>query len=345
MHAVKENEEFEYWIVPEEKLETKILTDQIQSITHNDTTGVTPYLINLNFLDDKKSYLIQIAYISLINSQPVLKAIFEFVAYEKEDSYLFASPLLRNTQEWKTKTAGYLIFHYPNEMAERVIDQYISLVTVYDKKLGISKTTEYYLCDDCQDMESFLRLCGILYQRAYNGNSWPMADFHFEEKIIALYSRGMLRKEYVDPHDVFHGRANIVSPADVRNYYMICGYAYVCGGTWSGTWRVNWKEIKQRFKETLWNDKNVDWLNLYFDQYNFGESKERPIILTQFINALILETVEKEKGFADVMLLFKSGNMYQGRKQFFSVLEEITGINEVNFNDKVEEIIKNLSGL
>lgn len=317
LYSIKKNEKIEDWLLPEEKCETQILIDGIKSFTTNNALEVKPHLINLEMLDDKKSYSVQVAYISYQNSSSSLKAIFEFIVHKNGSDFLISSPLRRYTREWRTKTAGHLIFHYQNNLVENVSDQYVRIVNDYDRKLGISKTTEYYFCDNCEETTSLLRLVGMQYNVNYNGYSWPMVDFHSDEKIIAIYNQDRSRKEFVDPHDIFHGRANIVIPSNVRNYYMICGCAYIYGGTWNGTWRVNWSEIQKRFKETLFKDRNVDWLRLYFERYNFGESEDQPILVTQFINALIIQKVEKEKGYSNVMKLFASGNMYKNRDTFF----------------------------
>lgn len=339
--SIKDNGSYKSWIQPGEEAITQILIAEMQDFVLNDTVGFKPYLISIDPLSNKKAYSIQIAYMSLCeSSQPLLKAIFEFVVHKNNNKYFFSSPLSENTKEWKTKKFEHLIFHYQNDMAESIINQYIQIIPEYDEKLGIEKTTEYFFCDDCQDLPSLLRLVGIHYKIDYNGLSWPMTDFETGERKIALYNRNMSRKEFVDPHDAFHGRANIAVPRNIQNYYMVCGCAYIYGGTWSGDWRIDWTGIQGRFKETLFKDKNTDWLKLYFERYNFGESKERPIIITQFINALIIQKLEREQGYSAVMKLFSSGNMYQNRDAFFKILEEVTGINEKNFNKKVGRLIK-----
>jgi hypothetical protein len=341
LSSVKDNDSYENWILPNEKDKTQILITEIQDFMLKDTIGFKPYLINFELLGDKKVYSIQIAYISLLeNYQPLLKAIFEFIVHKYNDTFLFSSPLSENTKEWKTRRFENLIFHYQNHIAESVIDQYIKIVPDYDKKLGIRKTTEYFFCDDCQDLASLLRLVGIYYKIDYNGLSWPMTDFDTEGRKVALYNRSMSRKEFVDPHDTFHGRANLAVPKNIQNYYMVCGCAYIYGGTWSGDWKIDWAGIQKRFKETSFNDKKTDWLKLYFERYNFGESKERPILITQFINALIIQKVEKEQGYSAVMKLFSSGNMYQDKDHFFKILEEVIGINEKNFNEKIRKLIE-----
>ncbi|MBK5722858.1 hypothetical protein JGH11_18465, partial [Dysgonomonas sp. Marseille-P4677] len=340
--TIKNKEKTNKWISPDNLSETQILLDEIQGFVNNDTLEFMPHWINCELLPDKTSYSIQVAYISLSESQPLLRAIFEFIAYKKDDNFLFASPLKRNTKEWKTKTEGHLIFHYQNNIAENVINQYIKIVNDYDQKLGINPISEFYFCDNCQDMTSLLRLTGITYNMAYNGFSWNMTDFKIQDRIIALYGQNMSRQEIVDPHDVFHGRASIAIPQNLRNHYMVCGCAYVYGGSWG----ISWDNIKKMFKEKMSSDKNADWQKLYFDRFNFGESQEKHLLVTQFINALIIEKVEKEQGFSAVLKLLSSGNMYKEKDKFFEILKAVTGIDETNFNSEISQLInKSMKGI
>jgi hypothetical protein len=116
---------------------------------------------------------------------------------------------------------------------------------------------------------------------------------------------------------------------------MICGCAYLYGGSWG----ISWEEIVKTFKTKMINNKHTDWLKLYDERYNFGESEEKHLLVTQFINALIIQKVEKEKGFAAVKELLSSGNFIKERGNFFKILEKITGINEKNFNKEVWKLI------
>lgn len=161
-----------------------------------------------------------------------------------------------------------------------------------------------------------------------------MLDLRTDDKLFAFYKK---RKptNIIDPHDLFHWRANIVILQEIRNHYMVCGAGYVYGGSWG----MSWDDIQQMFKTRMSYDKKTDWLKLYFERYNFGESWEEHLLITQFINALIIEKTEREKGFAAVMELLSSGNIYRQRDQFFAVLEKVTGINERNFNKKVSKLI------
>jgi hypothetical protein len=334
LFSIKEDKDIETWILSEEKTETQILIGEIQDFANNDTINYKPHLINLETFSDNISHSIQIAYMSSENSQP-LHAIFEFIAHKKDDKFLFSSPLVRNTKEWNVKTHDYLVFHYQNKNHEIAVDEYAKYIKKYDEKLGVTRKTDYYFCDDCENLTQMMRLVGMPYKLDYNGFAWNSFYFDLEDKSINIFSKRLSQQKTIDPHDLFHVSASYAIPAELRNHFMVCGCAYVYGGSW----RISWTDIQKIFKARMTYDKKTDWLALYFERYNFGESQERHLLVTQFVNALIIEKVEKEQGFSAVMKLLSSGNIFKEREKFFKILEEVTGINEKNFNKKVGKLI------
>jgi len=331
--SIKEDKGVENWVVPEEKIETQILIDEIQSFAGNDTINYKPYLISLEAFSDRTSYSAQIAYISLDSSQP-LHALFEFIVHKKDENFLFSSPLIRNTRNWHTKTDGHLVFYYQNKNTEDVVNQHIKYIKEYDNMLNVTTKTEYYFCDDCESLTQVLRMAGILYKINYNGLTWNGISFVVNDKILLLQTQRQSRKSIVDPHYLFHFRADMATPEN-NNYYMVCAGANV----YSGCWGMNWQEIKTLFKEKMFENKKQNWLQLYFDRHNFGESRAEYLFVTTFINGLLIEKAEKEQGFHAVKKLLASGDMYKDKDAFFKILEEITGINEKNFNKKVGKLI------
>jgi len=336
LNAIQQPDKDNQWILPSEKTETEFLIDDMKDMYKSDSIIVQPYLINIAALSDKGSYLVQISYMSVNNDIPFLRAIFELIAHKTNDSFLFSSPLVRNTKEWRTKTVEFLTFHYQDVSAENAINQWSKAIIEYDKKLNVKQPMEVYCCNDCNDMTCMQRLTGIIYKIDYNGFDWNMMDNTINGKIIAFYPQRESHREVVDTHDLFHWCANTAIPQEQRNFYMICGCAYVYGGSWG----ISWEDIQKMFKQRMSYDEKTDWLKLYFERYNFGESQAKHLLITQFINALILQKVEKEQGFPAVKELLSSGDMYKNRAHFFNILEKVAGINEKNFNEKAAKLIQ-----
>lgn len=324
-------------VLPAEQAETLLLLDEIREMFSDDSLATEAYLMGVEALYDKKSYVVQVAYIAEQQGLPMLKACFDFVAHKVESGFLFSSPLKRNTCDWKTETNDYLTFYYQSDKAKTTVNQYVKYILEFDTKLNINRKTDFYLCDECESMVQMLQLVGVRYKADYNGFAWNSISFTMEDKVVTIESQRLSRRQVIDPHDLFHWRASLAIP-EGKNHYMVCGAAYV----YCGSWGISWEGIQQLFKTRMVYDKNTDWLALYFERYNFGESWENHLLVTQFINALVVQKVEKEQGFSAVMELLRSGDMYTDRAKFFDVLERVAGINGANFNQKVSELVAGL---
>src|SRR5258708_26080409 len=86
-----------------EKVETFILLDEIRGIEKSgkfkDDYFYKPYLTNVVPLKDNQ-YIIQVSFIGTNENVALLRTSFEFIAHKKDNSFLFSSPLSRNTKNW-----------------------------------------------------------------------------------------------------------------------------------------------------------------------------------------------------------------------------------------------------
>ena len=57
------------------------------------------------------------------------------------------------------------------------------------------------------------------------------------------------------------------------------------------------------------------------------------------LNALIVQKIEKEKGFEGVWEFLNCGPYEKTNENYFKTLEKLTGITKNSFNDKVWELI------
>lgn len=330
-HRSNENK----YLSSSEKPENDLLLKQLKDVAEKQKSdnSLKPYLSNISSVESN-IYLVQFAFIGVLNDNPYLQAIFEILAKKEENDFLFYPTLSRNTKDWKKETNGYLTSYFQPDNKEYAVE-YMRYMRKFDEILGVFEPTTLYFCENCETLQQLMQLSGVLYQLDYNGLTWSMIDFETPNMKFAFYPNTFYSGKSVDPHDIFHGRANTAIPYEERNWYMICGCAYIYGGNWG----MDWSDIKRIFKERMTYDKNTDWLTLYYERYNFGESKEKYLFTTQFINALIIEDLEKRKGFAEVLKLLASKNMYKDRKAFFGILDNITGINEQNFNQNIGKLV------
>ena len=104
---------------------------------------------------------------------------------------------------------------------------------------------------------------------------------------------------------------------------------------------MTWQEIFKMFKTKVASDKNANWANYKENPVNFGESQAKHLMVDYVANALLIQKIEKEKGFAGVWELLNCGPSEKGNENFYKALEKLTGITKANYNEKVWELINN----
>lgn len=335
--AQKPNEENKY-VLPTENIETYIQLDEINGIENSgrfkDVFFYKPYLTNVVLIENN-NYLIKVSYIGVNEKNPILCGSFEFIAHKNKDSFLFSSPLKRNTAHWKTMITGNNSFHYQSTINKNKVNEFTALVNVFDKKLkSVHKISEFYLCADFIELQ---KLIGVDYKLDYN--SYPentLSSTIGDKKLTVMGSKSSTFDNF-DPHDVWHDRLSLVIPRQNVNKPIDEGCAYLYGGSWG----MSWKDIFNKFKTKVCSDKKTDWLTNYGTFENFGESKAMHLMMEYVLNALFIKKIEKEKGFEGVWEFLNCSPYEKTNEQYFKSLEKLTGISKTNFNDKVWELINN----
>lgn len=325
------------YVLKEDLLETSVLLDEMKGIEKSaklkDDNFYKGYLTNVVQID-KSNFIIQISYIGINENIPILNASFEILAKYIDDKFYFLSPLQRNTLSWQTKKIGNCTFHFKKELNTKIATDYVKDIAFFDKKLNAPQDNIVWY--GCNDMPELLKNIGVLYKLEYNGRS--VSTFNANENKTTLLVNGTYNTSFnsYEPHDLWHERTRNAIPKNTINKPVDEGCAYLYGGSWG----ISWPQILKTFKEKVASNPKSDWLSLYDGFYNFGESKEKHLIVSYLINALIVEKIEKEKGFPAVIELLSCGKYEKSNDNYFKVLEKLTGINRVNFNEKVGELIK-----
>ncbi len=334
---LKENPNKEnVFILNEDLLETSVLLDEIKGIEKstkfNDNSLYKSYLTNVVPLN-KTDFLIQFSYIGVSENTPVLKASFEVIGKLKENQFYFCSPLKRNTTSWKSEKIGNCTFHFKNSLNIKIASEYVKKVAFFDAKLKISNgKIEWYGCNDLPEM---LQTIGVRYKLDYNGRSSSAFNANENNSVLLISGTGNTNFSTFDPHDLWHDRLHNVLSTSIINKPVDEGCAYLYGGSWG----ISWNQILKIFKEKVSSNPKSDWLSLYEQFYNFGESKEKHLLVGYVINALIVEKIEKEKGFSSVMELLSCGKYEKTNEKYFATLDKLTGITKENFNDSVWKLI------
>ncbi|MBD1385363.1 hypothetical protein IDJ75_08750 [Mucilaginibacter rigui] len=321
------------FILPAERLTTYALVDEMKGMEQNaqlhDKKFYKPYLTNI--VKQRDGYLVQIAYIGVTEGTPVIRASFKLIAKKQGGKILFYSPLKQNTTGWKTKTLGNITFRFKDTLNTIDTKAFQKTVALYDKKLQANAPIIQYYCDNFAEAQQLL---GVDYKADYAGVKDNNLTANENGTSLIINGWGAEQHRF-DPHDLFHDRLRTVLSPDVINRPVDEGAAYLYGGSWGFTW----PQIITKFKTYVSQNPNADWLTLYSDGTNFN-NEAKILKISYVINALIIQQLEKEKGFPAVMELLSCGKKEKGDENYFKALAKLTGINKADFNVRVGGLIK-----
>ncbi len=331
----KPNSENPY-VQNQDLLETSALLDEMKEIEkstkYKDNNYYKAYLNNIAQLDSS-NFLIQFSYIGINENVPIMVASFEILAQQKGNQFYFCSPLKRNTTSWKIKKTGNIVFHYKNTINQKITNQYSKSVKSFDQKLNAqNKKIEWYGFSDMPDM---LQNIGVTYKLNYNGRISAAFTAIENNSLLIVSGDNNSAFQSFDPHDLWHERLHNVLSTKIINRPIDEGSAYLYGGSWG----ISWQQILKTFKEKISSNPKTNWLTTYDDFYNFGENQQKHLMVPYVINALLVQKIEKEKGFPAVLEFLSCGKYLKGNENYFKVLEKLTGINQTNFNESVWKLI------
>lgn len=323
------------FILKEALLETSALMDEVKEMEQNiklkDTAFYKCYLTNAVRLNED-SFLVQLCYMGVVAGTPVLRAAFKLLAKKEGDRFYFYSPLKQNTAAWKSKIINHTTYYFKDTLNTTDVKEYQKTVNIYDHKLKAPVTpTNFYYCDHLTEA---LQLIGVDYKLDYNGRKNDNLTAH--ENNVSLIMNGWTSNKYrFDPHDLWHDRLRTVLSNEVINRPVDEGCAYLYGGSWG----LTWTEVLTSFLKYSTAHPRADWVGLYKTSENYTNG-DKPLKICNAINALVVQNIEKEKSFGEVMSLLGCGAQQTGDTNYFSALEKTTGINQANFNKYVWNLLK-----
>ncbi|MBK8391686.1 MAG: hypothetical protein IPL23_21445 [Saprospiraceae bacterium] len=80
-------------------------------------------------------------------------------------------------------------------------------------------------------------------------------------------------------------------------------------------------------------------MNFKETQEGYVGNKGDKFVVDYIINAIILQKIENEKGFAGVWEFLNCGPYEKGNENYFTALETLTSINKSNYNNMVLNLL------
>ncbi|WP_259070056.1 hypothetical protein HDF24_24575 [Mucilaginibacter sp. X4EP1] len=323
------------YVLKENLPETAVLIDEIKGMENGkgpNNKNVYKCYLNSIMLLDSTDFLVQLSYMKIEESTPIVRLSFKLLAKKIDGQFYFSSPLKRNTAAWKVKKVGDFTLYYKTTLQTDAVNNYVKKAHEFDKKLQApAYTTIIYYCDD---LEEELQLIGIDYKLDYNGFSYGgFSDF--EEGIDLDVTCETSHNPFpFEIHDLWHDRLHHTVARSTINKPVDEACAYLYGGSWN----ISWNDIFKKFK--VYMGTNKDWLTAFTDNKNFGDTQLAHLYVSYVIDALLVQKIEKEKGFQGVLELLTCGKKQLDDANYFAALNKITGINKSNFNAEVEKLVE-----
>ena len=279
------------------------------------------------------NFLVQLNYMGYAEGLPVVRASFRLMAKKDGDKFYFYSVLTRNTAAWKVNRIGYISFHFKDTLKVREAKAYLDFVNACNKRLNVkAEPINYYECDNFPEV---LQVLGVDYKSNYTAIRYDDITAHENNTTVEI-NGGYTETYRFDRHDLWHDRLHMVLSTDKINRPVDEGCAYLYGGSWG----TPWPEVTAIFKKYVAEHPDADWLKLYHGNIRFNSDPQKPFYVAYFINALIVQKIEKEKGFAPVMELLGCGKRQDDDDNYFKALEKVSGIGKGDFNKAVWELVK-----
>jgi len=284
---------------------------------------------------DSGTFRVQFAYMGVRDTIPSLRMYCTLLAKRKGDRFYFSSPLSSNTMSWKMREIGNCRFHYKNEINIKRAEDYQKKVAFYDSKLSVPpQVIDFYCCDGLSEA---MRVVGVEYKSDYNGLAYEELSGYAANRSVVLCGFAWVNGfNDWDTHDTWHGRLhNQVSTNTInRPVDEACAYLY------GGSWRIyGWGDVLRLFREYARAHPDADWLALYKEGANFIPPP-KILKISYAINALIVQRLEKEKGFPAVMELLTCGKKEPGDANYFAAVRKLTGVDTAGYNAYVGQLLK-----
>jgi hypothetical protein len=322
-------------VVTKTDIMTMPLTDELNGIQANwnlrDSLFYKPYLDNLILLSDT-SYLIQLSYLGVNNGLPALRASFEMLAKQNNDHFFFYSPLDTRTKSWKRETIDNITFVFQNNIDRVKAHQFAKLDSFFNVKLNTPAQRTIFIQAD--NFPQALYLAGVNFKSDYAGHSYNSLSDYADNRRVVISGRPGSFPNY-DPHDSWHEKLRTIMPDSVINRPVDEGCAYLFGGSWG----YSWYQVLDSFMVYVHQNPGANWVSLYKngDKFNMGIYQNA---IAYILNALLVERIQQEKGFASVMKLLSCGKREKGDANYFITLQKITGITALTFNDEINIILQ-----
>lgn len=315
------------------KLTIATLTS-LKGIENNDKDSIINFykrqLINLYPISTTE-YFISVVYVGhRTNEAPILKTIFNLVAKNENEKFIFSLPISYLTKTWKTKVVGNVTYHFSDninfERAKLFDKKNISIA----KKLNLKpEKFNFYLCDNYQEV---LHLLGYEYDLESNGKTRDGYGVDANTIFSIMHNEDF-------SHDLFHYYSAKVR-TNKRNGTAEEGIAYSWGNTYYTKQNgeiVTQRELVLSLKKYLQDNPQTSLIDLFDKKPKIFNDLAKEVSVKSTLSSLICDEIEKKKGIKGIKLLLNCGS---GDDNYFKCVDGLVQINRTNFDKEVMKLVE-----
>lgn len=335
---IEHDELTDTWLTPKKTALTKSqLQDLVKYEARKDSTLAQvqdKQLINI-YPILKDEYFLSIAYTyQRPKLLPILIYTINLIATKKNDKFTFSIPIDYLTRYWKTQKIGNINYHFRENLNEKRAALFNKKNTSIAKKLGVDpEQMDFYMTDNFQEI---FELLGFEYSVFTSGKYRD--GYGVDAKTIFAIDGN---EDF--SHDIFHYYSGKINKLENRNWITEEGVAYLWGNAYYSDKNgemVTIKTLDGELEKYLVQNPDTDLFELFKNNDKIFTQIASEISVRSTISALIAKKVEKEKGMEGVLELINAGRKDK-LDNFLKATNKLIGLNETNFNAKVNGLIEN----
>lgn len=268
------------------------------------------------------TYIVKIAFLALEpdSQNPVLREVSSIVAKKVDGRFKFYPPLEEYTGEWQYKQIGSIIYHYQDDLNDKVAKRFSKFNAELAKEFNTDPiVVNYYKCKDPREV--FYLLGSDYAVNAYLSNTGGLAQ-SWRNYVFSGNNSEWYPHELVHLYTAKRFGTSLNRIADE-------GYCTYLGG--SGD--VALKDLKNVLKNFLIQEPNSDILHLFLSDHQIDSKTS----FLYTVSGLLMEKITEVHSLEGVEKIISTPN---NEDAYFDTLDELLQINKTNFSEKIRNLLE-----
>lgn len=284
-------------------------------------------IILKSYTPDQHTYFITVAFTGVKEERPFIYQITEFKLVPYQGHYRFYCPFQERTANFKRKEFKNVTYHFSGTIDEQKANLFASFKDEFSELTKTPKSPLDYYC--FENLDELLKSYGFLYSaRQCN---FLCYDLGFTDNGGKFYLTGTNNENYRFGYIGDYLYENLANREHIY-WPFVQGISTYYGGY--GLSYDSMEELKQQFRTELEKNPSIDFL----EEFKKGRKSSINRHFSYYVmSAFLCEEALKKKGFEEVLKLLYSG---ENGEQFFEHLEQVLHINESNFHQTIERLIR-----